>query len=683
MDDDELDDAVEDAPSPIIDRRLKIDYVVLKCARAAGLPHRYTRIKMFCNCIWSDMIRTIAGDSDKFREQHVEDLRTYGAKSWVWGSIWKETQRKARDQEEGFLTPSQMWVVWGEHASLYSTAMAGMTKKDKTDCVQESHHKVRWWDMDLNQLYRDWTGASEAASRAINAVGNPVLYFCVAYMRNLILCVCKIQIPGVALTGSAAAAAKDAVTVGMSWKKVQEAHLLCMHRGEDRKTDFHVNKLQMRWRRNHRRKLERWQSICARVSMVGSQHGVHHQEDPTVSDDEVDQHVEENPSGQDPQTPLNPLVPPPDVDHTPKMKVQHMPARRVRLGAGWKMSNDQHMYKLTYYDHELRLCVTTDDVKLKQAKKRGGSTQCFWHLDLVWRIWTSTPRAIDNKNIVVHLVFAGPPQMRESLYVGKKRYAVVRSVRPSATSTITTHRSYIQMEVERETWSKCERVIRLRRGVQDVNRHTILFESPPPALCGWTKYSHSLLRGILESFETKLAAGEESLLGAWIRSWAKGHKSEDDPWYDDFCTRCEELIEEYLREMSNRSGYWAVTECVSCGRKTAWHKKSGLRFLVDDFDCNGNPKPGSVPHFFCSELIHLRKKFENNEVYTSAHTHHTHIRIIHAHTHVHTHTYTHTHTHVYIHTYTNTHTHTYTHTHTLTRTLTHLAVHLTPAQRTC
>ena len=36
MDPDELDEAVEDAPSSITDRKEKIDYVYLKCSRTAG-----------------------------------------------------------------------------------------------------------------------------------------------------------------------------------------------------------------------------------------------------------------------------------------------------------------------------------------------------------------------------------------------------------------------------------------------------------------------------------------------------------------------------------------------------------------------------------------------------------------------------------------------------------------------
>ena len=71
------------------------------------------------------------------QEEHLEDLRTYDPKGWTWGSIWKETQRKVsvKGENKGGLTNSQMWAVWGEPSSLFSTAMAGMTKPDKSDTV--------------------------------------------------------------------------------------------------------------------------------------------------------------------------------------------------------------------------------------------------------------------------------------------------------------------------------------------------------------------------------------------------------------------------------------------------------------------------------------------------------------------------------------------------------------------
>ena len=89
-------------------------------------------------------------------------------------------------------------------------------------------------------------------------------------------------------------------------------------------------------------------------------------------------------------------------------------------------------------------------------------------------------------------------------------------------------------------------------------------------------------------------------------------KTSTDEWYDQFCTMCEEIVTDYLRAILDKEGYWAEAECRSCCRKTAWHKRSGMRFLVEDFATSGNPKPGSTPHYFCSELKHIQHKYRNN-----------------------------------------------------------------------
>ena len=128
---DERADALMDAPAGIIDED---SFIVAKCAKTAGLPARTTNILMFCNSMWAAMVRTIDGDSDKFADNYLEDLRLYDPRALVWGSIWKETQRRPGGTDGG-LTNSQVWAVWGEPASLYSTAMAGMVKKDKSDEV--------------------------------------------------------------------------------------------------------------------------------------------------------------------------------------------------------------------------------------------------------------------------------------------------------------------------------------------------------------------------------------------------------------------------------------------------------------------------------------------------------------------------------------------------------------------
>ena len=73
-------------------------------------------------------------------ESHLEDVRTFDPKAFVWGSIWKEFQRKksGKDADDSGLTNSQMWAIWGETASIHSTAMAGMTKQDKSGRVSFS-----------------------------------------------------------------------------------------------------------------------------------------------------------------------------------------------------------------------------------------------------------------------------------------------------------------------------------------------------------------------------------------------------------------------------------------------------------------------------------------------------------------------------------------------------------------
>ena len=230
------------------------------------------------------MVRTIDGDSDKFKTDYLDDLRLYDPRAFAWGSIWKETQRKPTGEDKG-LTNSQMWAVWGEPASLFSTAMAGMTKKNKSDevcnefnthtlshChtlsqVIESGHKVRWWDMDMNQLYRDWNNADSMASRVLGEVGGTK--------------------PGTSQYKDA----KIAATVGMSWEKVQEAHLACMYKGEDRRTDFMLHKFYTRWRQNHRTKWEEWDDVVTRIGLDNITENISHEHDVGSDEDaEEDSH---------------------------------------------------------------------------------------------------------------------------------------------------------------------------------------------------------------------------------------------------------------------------------------------------------------------------------------------------------------------------------------------------------
>ena len=143
---DERADALVDKPVTCESRADEDAFIIGKCAKNAGLPHRLTNILMFCVCVWSWMVRTIQGDSDNF-DQYTEDLRLYAARAFAWAAIWTETQRRNTGEGidppplhtrtythadthqilhfTGGLTNSQMWDVWGEDASLFSTAIAG------------------------------------------------------------------------------------------------------------------------------------------------------------------------------------------------------------------------------------------------------------------------------------------------------------------------------------------------------------------------------------------------------------------------------------------------------------------------------------------------------------------------------------------------------------------------------
>ena len=318
------------------------------------------------------------------------------------------------------------------------------------------------------------------------------------------------------------------------------------------------------------------------------------------------------------------------------MSVQHMDIRRLRLGAGWKPATSMHKYILSYYHREKRFALTTKNTVLDQKRQRGGHVQFLWHLDVTWRIWTSSPSGTSSGHIVVHMVFASPPHIRERPYRGKKLWTNIRSVEPGVTQPLTLTRSYIMMEVPTETWGRVFDVIKTIRGAPSGADHAILFTPPTAGVRGWHVYSFPELRSVLSAYHARMMAGEDTILAAWIRAWAKGVctrmmfvdgarvcvltliilstgiKTETDPWYVKFCDLCEVVINDYLKEVSDKKGYWAVAECASCARKTAWHKRSGMRFLLEDFDACGNPKPGCTPHYYCSELRHLMRKYHNN-----------------------------------------------------------------------
>jgi hypothetical protein len=398
-----------------------------------------------------------------------------------------------------------------------------------------------------------------------------------------------------------------------------------MHGSEDRKTEWTANEYDRRWRRRHRRKLEHWdrdvkafinsESVEGQPSVAQPRRNL--SEDvmntpavPAIVSNNTSQETQDTAADLDNRHRRHQDD---DNDSPEKIKVQHLDAVRIKMGSGWVSSTSSVKYILTYYDHEQRMCLQTQKPALEQSKQRGGRTQFLWTCDLIWRVWTSSQRACKEGNVIVHLVFAAPPVMRERMYHGKKMYAYLRSVQRGCASVMTQTRSYIMLEVNAEKWSLCERVLRLKRGTSSTGRHTILFQKPPSPLRGWTNYDCSVLRDILSAYELRLAAGDDTILGAWIRAWAKGLKTEDDPWYVKFCLLCEEVIEEYMRALKMKNGFWAVAECASCGKNTAWYARNGMRYLVEDFCPSGDIKAGAVPHYFCSDLVKLQRKYRDNK----------------------------------------------------------------------
>ena len=44
---------------------------------------------------------------------------------------------------------------------------------------------------------------------------------------------------------------------------------------------------------------------------------------------------------------------------------------------------------------------------------------------------------------------------------------------------------------------------------------------------------------------------------------------------------------------------------------TAWHRETGIRFLLEDYRCNGIDV---VPHYHCSALLDLRSKYDQDPI---------------------------------------------------------------------
>ena len=90
------------------------------------------------------------------------------------------------------------------------------------------------------------------------------------------------------------------------------------------------------------------------------------------------------------------------------------------------------------------------------------------------------------------------------------------------------------------------------------------------------------------------------------------------------CDKAEAIIEDYVRKVLNkkpshgddpqRTDFDFVLECKSCHRKTVWSRSTGIRFLLDDYRRNGIR---AVPHYHCSSLYDLRKRYASDSIISS------------------------------------------------------------------
>ena len=125
---------------------------------------------------------------------------------------------------------------------------------------------------------------------------------------------------------------------------------------------------------------------------------------------------------------------------------------------------------------------------------------------------------------MVNIVFASPPHIRERPYRGKKLWANIRSVEVGVTSALTLTRAYLMMEVKTDIWERVLGVIKSVRGNASVTNHTILFRAPPSTMSGWMCYNYPALRVVVSAYHARMAAGEDTVLAAWIRAWTKGNE---------------------------------------------------------------------------------------------------------------------------------------------------------------
>ena len=119
-----------------------------------GAPWRLVAIVLAACHLWSQITRTIDMPSDSWQPEYLELWRTYDPTALCWGALWLLLQD--RTDEGGHLTPSQIGILYQAGPSLFRNLLAGLTKRDISDRMPESKHKLRHLVTSINRLYRSW-----------------------------------------------------------------------------------------------------------------------------------------------------------------------------------------------------------------------------------------------------------------------------------------------------------------------------------------------------------------------------------------------------------------------------------------------------------------------------------------------------------------------------------------------
>ena len=119
-----------------------------------GAPVRLTYIVLAGNHMWAQITKTIDMQSDSWDPEYLELWRTYDPTALSWGSLQMLLQDKT--SEAGHLTPSQVGIMYQAAPSLFRNLIAGLTKRDKSDRMPESKHKLRHLVTRINRLFRSW-----------------------------------------------------------------------------------------------------------------------------------------------------------------------------------------------------------------------------------------------------------------------------------------------------------------------------------------------------------------------------------------------------------------------------------------------------------------------------------------------------------------------------------------------